>query len=62
MISYAIINVAKSAFKKGKQKYRVDEADISSLLHQPARNAFGILWAGQTAPAGNAFTYRRAKK
>ena len=48
MISYAIINVAKeyvvsSAFKKGKQKYRVDEADISSLLHQPARNAFGIL-------------------
>ena len=33
--------------KKGKQKGRVHEADISSLSHQPARNAFGILWAGQ---------------
>ena len=42
-------------------KGHVDEADISSLPHQPARNAFGILWAGRTAPAGNAFTYQRAK-
>ena len=42
-------------YKKGKQKGRVDEADIFSLPHQPVRNAFGILWAGRTAPAGNAF-------
>ena len=32
---------------------KVDEADISSLPHQPTRNAFGILWAGLTALAGN---------
>ena len=42
-----------SALKKGRQKGRVDEADISSLPHQPARNAFGILWAGRTAPASH---------
>ena len=39
-----------------KKNDRVDEADISSLPHQPTRNVFGILWAGLTAPAGNAFT------
>ena len=38
-------------------KIVVDEADISSLHHQPAINAFGILWAGWTAQTGNAFTY-----
>ena len=43
-------------------KDHADEAEISSLLHQPARNAFGILWGGLTAPAGNASTYQRAKK
>ena len=29
-------------FKKGKQKDRVDEEDLSSLPNQPARNACGL--------------------
>ena len=50
MYSYYVKKIVASALKKGEQKdcTHVDEAD---LPHQPARNAFGILWAGRTCIA-----------